>query len=378
MIKQYTAGKDKFWGYRREYKGIQLRRRGFLTKGEAESDLRKAMSRVDSPPEAAPTTLQDALDGFREYLDSEADRRGKGQAYRYGITSTINKLQTFVDEIGPTRLVKEVQKIDMTRWYLRLVKDTSQATAAAHLGRLGGMLRYAQQTRPDLTNWNRPRLNEKAKPTNPGRIVTPEEYSGLLLSLSSPPSCKRIADRFRLWREAADAVRLLRNTGGRLNEVLRMRLSQINLEAKEITLYATKTECERTVPMSSSIKELILSRVREGLTSREFLFARATKPHFAQDIGSAVRVASGVVGLNYGRKAEGGFTLHGLRHSYITELLAVGVDIPTVMKYSGHKSLTTFSVYLHPTIWGQKKAIQHIEGFDDCLVAGANEDTACG
>jgi integrase len=50
------------------------------------------------------------------------------------------------------------------------------------------------------------------------------------------------------------------------------------------------------------------------------------------------------------------FTLHSLRYTYITHLLANGVDAPTVMEYSGHKSYRSFSVYLHKTDLGEERA----------------------
>lgn len=361
----YTAGNEKRWKYRREYKGNQLRKGGFLTKGQAEASLRRAMAEVDNPTELKPTTLQDALDAYREHLLSHSDRKDKSVAYRHGVTSLLNKLQTFVDGFGPKRPVREVQKIHLSNWYvsLRDSETVSQASAASHLGRLGGMLKHAQINMPDLATWNRPRFNEKPNLVNPGRTVSAEEYKALLEALAAPKSCKRIADRAKLWREAHDAVRLLRNTGARLNEILRLNLSQIDLEGRKLTIYSTKTDKSRTIPLSSAACDVVEGRIRDGLTDGVRLFARSTKPHFDGDIESACRDAAAFAGLTYGRKTPGGFTLHGFRHSYITELLSAGVDIPTVMTYSGHKSLATFSVYLHSTNVGEQQALQRIELF---------------
>ncbi len=375
MFKQYTLGTEKRWSYRREYKGQQLRKKGFLTKGQADISLRKAMEEVDSPQVVKITTLQDAYNNFREYLISEADRKEKGQAYRYGITTTLNKLDTFVLSFGPDRAVREIQKIDLTKWFLALKADgIAQASASTYLGRLGGMLSYAQQNQPDLANWNRPKLHERAKLSNPGRVVSREEYKALLGALASPPACNRIKARTLLWRDCGDAVRLLRNTGARLNEILCLKMVQIDLEQREVELYATKTERERTVPLSESAIAVIGGRIKDGLVGGDFLFSRAVNSYFPGEVEKAVGTAARAAELTYGRKVKGGFTLHGLRHTYITELLAAGVDIPTVMKYSGHKSLATFSVYLHATVWGQKKALQRIEMFDDCLEETSDEE----
>ena len=63
---QYNGPSGKLWGYRREYKGKPLRRKGFSTKAEAESELRRAMDDIDALERGEvrirPTTMQDALD----------------------------------------------------------------------------------------------------------------------------------------------------------------------------------------------------------------------------------------------------------------------------------------------------------------------------
>lgn len=56
-----------------------------------------------------------------------------------------------------------------------------------------------------------------------------------------------------------------------------------------------------------------------------------------------------------------------LRHTYITHLLANAVDAPTVMQYSGHKSFQSFSVYLHKTEMGDKRACLILEEVDHFL-----------
>jgi integrase len=67
-----------------------------------------------------------------------------------------------------------------------------------------------------------------------------------------------------------------------------------------------------------------------------------------------------VAKLDYGQ--ENGFTCHSLRHTFITDLMEkTGGDAGTVMAYSGHKSLESFSNYLHPTEKGCKLAIQALE-----------------
>lgn len=361
---QYDTPGGKLWAYRRVYKCKLLRRKGFSTKAEAETHLRTAMSNIDAfergEVRVKPTTMQDALDLYTR----KQDVRSVEKSYAYGVhaKATVKRLQEFVDQFGPNRLVREVTAEDIKEWMHEITDRASQSTACTYVGRLMGMLKYAHRTKGDLHNWLPPQVKYEKKVLHSGRIVHSNEYERLVTALLNPKrpdvqKCSHWSMRKRasLWREAADAVRL-RNSGGRLNEVLRLKWTQINLPRKTITLYASKTERERIVPLSAAMADLLKARKRDGLASDLHVFARAVTHEFDPQVSRACRLAAKQAGIAFGRFDGDGFTLHSLRHTYITHLLANGVDAPTVMEYSGHKSYQSFSVYLHKTDMGEKRA----------------------
>jgi integrase len=393
---QYTPPKrpqsGMLWGYRRVYKMKLLRKQGFSTKAEAEIDLRTEMSDLDAlergEVRVIPTTMQDALNLFTR----KQDVRSVEKSYAYGVhaQATIKRLQEFVDGFGPKRLVREVTAEDIKEWMHETTARASQSTACTYVGRLMGMLKYAHRTKADLHNWMPPQVKYDKKVLHSGRIVDGDEYERLVLALLNPqrPDVKKCSHwsmrrRAELWRESADAVRMLRNTGGRLNEVLRLKWTQINLAKKIITLYASKTERDRKVPISAAMVNLLKSRQREGLASDLHVFARASTNEFDRQVSRACRQAAKQAKIAYGRFDGKGFTLHSLRHTYITHLLASGVDAPTVMEYSGHKSYQSFSVYLHKTDMGEKRACLIVETIDHFLTTsgalktdGTNQPTS--
>jgi integrase len=373
---QYDTPRGQLWGYRRVYKGKLLRKKGLSTKAEAETKLRSAMDEIDALERGEvrikPTTMQDALDLFKR----KQDVRSTEKSYAYGVHahSTINRLQEFVDQFGPKRLVREITAEDIKEWMHEHTQRTSQSTACTYVGRLMGMLKYAHRTKADLHNWLPPEVKYEKKIKHSGRVVDDDEYERLVTALLNPQrpdvqKCSHWAMRKRavLWSEAADAVRMLRNTGGRLNEVLRLKWSQINLSHKIVTLYASKTERERTVPISTAVVDLLEARKADGMASDLHVFARAATNEFDRQVSRACRQAAKQAKISYGRFDGDGFTLHSLRHTYITHLLANGVDAPTVMEYSGHKSYQSFSVYLHKTDLGEKRACIILEGVDHLL-----------
>ena len=60
---------------------------------------------------------------------------------------------------------------------------------------------------------------------------------------------------------------------------------------------------------------------------------------------------------------------------HICRLLTNGVDAPTVMKYSGHKSYPSFSVYLRKTELGEKRACLIVETVDHFLTTSGAPKT---
>jgi len=151
-----------------------------------------------------------------------------------------------------------------------------------------------------------------------------------------------------------------RRTGGRLNEILRIKLNQFYWDKGYVRLYASKTENERDIPLWNCIRDVVNRRIREGLTDDVLLFPRAKTATFDNAIARACRKAAKLAKLKYGQ--ADGFTAHSLRHTFITDLMEkTGNDAGTVMKYSGHKTLESFSIYLHPTERGRILATQAME-----------------
>ena len=371
-------GNQRLHGFERRYKTAKLRKKGFTTKSEAEAELRRLMNDIDATERGEvrtkPTTAQEALNIYTHNLEVRA--KDKGYQYAHNVRSNCKVLQEFVDRFGPSRLIRECTETNLREFYQMLCfrPTLSQNSAAVFVGRVQGMLQAAQRAKPDLVNWLRPTLSVKRKTEFERRVVEPWEYAQLVnILLNPPPAPSRRQERKALWRDAGDAVQLLRLTGGRLNEVLRMKLDQINWSAGSVKLFASKTENERDVPLSEGVERVVRMRIREGLTRTDslssdsaphganYIFPRAKTATFDNAIARACRKAAEIAKLNYGQ--ANGFTCHSLRHTFITDLMEkTRNDAGTVMKYSGHKTLESFSTYLHPTDQGRILAIQALNG----------------
>ena len=357
-------GSQTLHGYERQYKGKKLRRKGFATKTEAERSLRQAMNDIDAlergEVRCKPTTAQEALGIYRRTLEIRA--KDKGYQYAHNVKSNCKVLQEFVNYFGANRLIRECTETELREFYQILCfrQGLNRNSAGVFIGRVQGMLRAAQKAKPDLINWLRPTLKVNRRPEFERRVVEDSEYVALVNTLLNPPLApSRRQERNTLWREAGDAVQLLRMTGARFNELLRMTLDQFDWKKDKLRLNASKTENERDIPIWDCIREIVQRRIREGLTDDEYLFPRARVKTFDNAIARACRKAATLSKINYGRKH--GFTCHSFRHTFVTDLMeATGNDVALVMSYSGHKSLESFRVYLHLTREGSTLAKQRM------------------
>lgn len=66
-------------------------------------------------------------------------------------------LQEFVNFFGPNRLIRECTETDLREFYQILCfrRSLNRNSAGAFIGRIQGMLKAAQRSKPDLVNWLR-------------------------------------------------------------------------------------------------------------------------------------------------------------------------------------------------------------------------------
>lgn len=133
------------------------------------------------------------------------------------------------------------------------------------------------------------------------------------------------------------------NTAMRHREILRIRFDQINFDALRIHVPEAKSG-ERSQPITRELAEIL---VRERLMRDDesgFVFPARRKsgqPH-RYDFTDSFRRAVKRAGLDTKT-----VTPHTMRHTAITKLVQAGVDIPTIQRISGHKTIQMVMRYTH-------------------------------
>ena len=135
---------------------------------------------------------------------------------------------------------------------------------------------------------------------------------------------------------------LIYSAGLRGQEVINLKISDVDFERKTIHIRQSKYKKDRVVPLADSMAV--------GLKK----YLGAENPHIWLFNGKGPDGRYSVKGLSWVMRENLKKTtitkevnLHSLRHSYATHLLEQGLNIVTLKELLGHADITTTMIYLH-------------------------------
>ena len=131
-------------------------------------------------------------------------------------------------------------------------------------------------------------------------------------------------------------------TGARAGELLGLRWEHVSQGA--LTFLETKNGRPRRIPLSEAAIAVLGALPR--VPGRPYVFTNATTED-RYTVNGAAHVFRRAV-LRAGIRS-GDVTLHTLRHTALSRIVAAGIDDYTVMAVSGHSSTRMLERYTHPT-----------------------------
>ena len=135
-----------------------------------------------------------------------------------------------------------------------------------------------------------------------------------------------------------DIILFALHTGCRRSEILLCDVKKnINMKDHFIKIQATKGGNEKTIPMSSMLYSMIERRLKVVSNSGKLFNVSASAVRYAFD---QAREGAGISDLHF----------HDLRHTYGSRLYHMGVDLYTIKKLMGHKSLKMTERYVHENL----------------------------
>lgn len=228
----------------------------------------------------------------------------------------------------------------------RLATGLKQATVNRELATLSHMFR-----RMAKWGWIKPEhVPETQKGDEPRKkiVVLSEQHANDLMRAA-------VADQDgHVWLFVAFGL----NTAMRHSEILRVRYDQIDFDARRIFITQAKAG-EREQPITAALADMLFKQreMEDDANRNGYVFrSRTEKAKHPHRISMAASFQRAVV--RAGLLPEK-VTPHVMRHTAITRLVRAGVDLPTIQKISGHKTLAMVLRYVH--IHGQ-----HI---DDAIAA---------
>ncbi len=156
--------------------------------------------------------------------------------------------------------------------------------------------------------------------------------------------CQRLLEEAK--KDACPAIypfcAIALQTAMRRMEILSIRLADINLENLTITIPKAKAGA-RVQPMTRKLAQELQPYITAAKEGQVWLFpSERTKVGHMTCIEKPFRRAVAAAGLDVAQVNR-----HCLRHTAITHLVQAGVDLPTVQRISGHKTLAMVGRYSH-------------------------------
>jgi integrase len=233
----------------------------------------------------------------------------------------------------------------------RLAEGAAQATVNRELSTLSHFLNRCLEW-----GWikSKPRVSKGAE-TRKQIVVLSEADRKALMAAAK-------ADQDPLtWLFAVIAT----STGMRHGEILRIRWEEIDFEQRRIYIGRAKAG-QREQPIPPSLASALKEQWAQLGEPKSWLFPTSRKgakhPH-RQGMAEQFRRAVERAKLN-----PANVTPHVLRHTAITSLVQAGVDLPTIQRVNGHKTLAMVLRYTHLADDHVDRAVAHLDSaFPDAV-----------
>lgn len=138
-------------------------------------------------------------------------------------------------------------------------------------------------------------------------------------------------------------IKMIYGCGLRLNELLHLKLSDIDSERMLVHVRNSKGNKDRVVMLASSLLEDLMHYFK-AYHPKVYLFEGQNDGMYSEkSVQNIVKTAAAKAGITKQ------VTPHVLRHSFATHLLENGTDIRYIQQLLGHSTVKTTEIYTHVT-----------------------------
>ena len=253
-------------------------------------------------------------------LDQQVELRGQSKST---LNNYIRRIALFVIRFG--KRPEQIDPEEINEYLVSLARDPKSPSRSSFKHMVYGLRYYYRLLG---MNKNAIALPSLKKDTKLPVILNQQE----LKELFTTPSL--LKQRIVLT--------LIYSAGLRGQEVINLKISDIDFERMTIHIRQSKYKKDRIVPLAKSM----------AIGLKKYL--KAENPHIWLFNGKEADGRYSVQGLSWVMRESMKKTsitkevnLHSLRHSYATHLLEQGLNIVTLKELLGHAEITTTMIYLH-------------------------------
>jgi integrase/recombinase XerD len=180
-------------------------------------------------------------------------------------------------------------------------------------------------------------------------LTAPKEKRGAPARLSLEEELRFIDQAYAQSGHVGLMIQTLLETGARVSEFVGLRVEDISLAERVITVENGKGGKRREVPIRAELARLLalhIGRRRAGplFVSRQKSKGGRSRVYTRQRIGQMVHGVAVAAGI--GKRIYP----HLLRHTIATRLLALGMDIADIQRFLGHDDISTTRIYAETSV----------------------------
>lgn len=157
------------------------------------------------------------------------------------------------------------------------------------------------------------------------------------------------------------------NTGMRMDEVLSLEWSHVDLFRKTVTVMRTKNGERRTIPLNQRAFELLKAKAKVRGIKSNYVFVSevGTKIH-DRNVRRAFYNALEKAWIK-------DFRFHDLRHTFATRLAQAGIDLYKIAKLLGHKTIAMTQRYSHHFPESLRDGVEVLDRISSSTISAQSE-----
>ena len=302
-------------------------------------------------------TLEDVDQRFAEFLHHANVVLKHSDDSRRGYKGTYGNFRAFLLAHADRPLAQSLCDID--GW---IAWNAGRRSASGRVLSDVTLNTYFRQLRPFFAD-----LEERDGIPSPYRGIRPPKVPKGLPKARPFEECQHILATaehlewhsvFERWRAVAILATFL-YAGLRKGELLRLRFDHVRFTEETIRVIDQKTNSERIVPIAAELYPILERYVRE----RRTVFGTEAGAGFFTSLATGQAISESTLRRMVARvrRISGvPFSMHSLRHSFVTTLLNSDAQIHVVQALAGHAKITTTAMYLRVTAADMHREIQKL------------------